>query len=306
MNPRTFHHEAFIYAGIDEFVARAVPFLDHAREAGEPALVMTDEAKLTRLRAEMGPDRGAVEFADIREVGRNPARIIPAWAAFVEAHDNGPLWGIGEPVWPGRSPAELDECRHHEALVNQSFAHCDEFTLLCPYDAAMLGPDALDTAHDTHPLVADDEGTRPTPRYQGVVGRALLAEPLPPPPARSREVLFDSTPLGSLRRHVEEVAVAAGLDQLAIRDIVLAVDEVATNSQRHGSGGGVVASWLDGELLVFEVRDDGHLTDPLVGRRRPPSRQVGGRGLWIVNQLCDLVQIRSSGKGTVVRLFKRR
>lgn len=306
MNPRTFHHEAFIYAGVDEFVARVVPFLDQAREAGEPALVMTDEAKLGRLRAELGPDPGVVEFAAIGELGPNPARYIPAWAAFVEAHDNGRLWGVGEPVWPGRSPAELDECRHHEALANLSFAHCDELTLLCPYDAANLGAEALDVAYDTHPWVAHGADTRPAPRYQGVDGRALLAEPLPPPPAGTREVLFGSTPLGGLRRHVEEMAVAAGLDQRAVRDVVLAVDEVATNSQRHGGGGGVVASWLHGEAIVFEVRDGGQLTDPLVGRRRPTARQAGGRGLWIVNQLCDLVQIRSSDEGTVVRLYRRR
>jgi anti-sigma regulatory factor (Ser/Thr protein kinase) len=56
---------------------------------------------------------------------------------------------------------------------------------------------------------------------------------------------------------------------------------------------------------VCEVRDGGQLSDPLVGRRRPSSDQIGGRGLWIANQLCDLVQVRSSDEGAVVRLNVR-
>jgi anti-sigma regulatory factor (Ser/Thr protein kinase) len=37
-------------------------------------------------------------------------------------------------------------------------------------------------------------------------------------------------------------------------------------------------------------------------RERPPDRRSGGRGLWIVNHLCDLVQVRSSQAGNVIRL----
>jgi anti-sigma regulatory factor (Ser/Thr protein kinase) len=35
----------------------------------------------------------------------------------------------------------------------------------------------------------------------------------------------------------------------------------------------------------------------------PPLSDEGGRGLWLANQLCDLVQIRSGENGTVVRLL---
>ena len=86
---------------------------------------------------------------------------------------------------------------------------------------------------------------------------------------------------------------------------MLAVDEVATNSYRYGGGGGTLRTWASGGGLVCEVRDGGRFSDPLVGRRRPSSDRIGGRGLWIANQLCDLVQVRSSGEGAVVRLYAR-
>jgi anti-sigma regulatory factor (Ser/Thr protein kinase) len=53
---------------------------------------------------------------------------------------------------------------------------------------------------------------------------------------------------------------------------------------------------------VVEVEDEGLIEEPLVGRIRPDHTQLSGRGLWLANQLCDLVQIRSGMHGTTVRL----
>ena len=52
---------------------------------------------------------------------------------------------------------------------------------------------------------------------------------------------------------------------------------------------------------TLEVSDHGRLDNPLAGRQRPKPLQIGGRGLWIVNQFCSLVQVRSLKEGTVVR-----
>jgi anti-sigma regulatory factor (Ser/Thr protein kinase) len=60
--------------------------------------------------------------------------------------------------------------------------------------------------------------------------------------------------------------------------------------------------WRDGAALALEVSDTGHIREPLVGRLPPAPGQLGGRGLWLVNELCDLVQLRSSESGTVVRV----
>jgi hypothetical protein len=57
---------------------------------------------------------------------------------------------------------------------------------------------------------------------------------------------------------------------------------------------------------VCEVRDGGRFSDPLVGRRRPTSDRIGGRGLWIANQLCDLVQVRTFATRSIVRLHLSR
>jgi len=45
--------------------------------------------------------------------------------------------------------------------------------------------------------------------------------------------------------------------------------------------------------------------DPLAGRRLQPADGVGGKGLWLVNQVCDLVQTRSRQGSTTIRLHMR-
>jgi hypothetical protein len=54
--------------------------------------------------------------------------------------------------------------------------------------------------------------------------------------------------------------------------------------------------------LTCEIRDIGRFNQPLVDRERPNADLAGPRGLWLANQLCDLVQIRTFPNGTAIRL----
>jgi len=78
-----FRHEAFLYSGWAEFIAGTVPFIKDGIEAGEPVLVVESPEKIDLLRAALGGDADRVLFADMAQVGANPARIIPAWRDFV-------------------------------------------------------------------------------------------------------------------------------------------------------------------------------------------------------------------------------
>ena len=131
------------------------------------------------------------------------------------------------------------------------------------------------------------------------------AEPLPEPPASALELAFEAGPLQALRWLVARAAEDAGLDETRAADLVLAVHELATNTLRHGGGRGQLRIWREPEALICEVSDAGRLDQPLAGRERPLAAQPGGRGLWLVNQLCDLAQIRCFPTGSVVRVQMR-
>src|SRR5436190_13626058 len=94
---RVFQHEALMYSGLDEFLAGTSAFLREGARAGEAMLVVVDAAKIAMLREELGADAEAVQFADMADVGANPARIIPAWREFVDRHagPGTPVRGVG-------------------------------------------------------------------------------------------------------------------------------------------------------------------------------------------------------------------
>ena len=62
----------------------------------------------------------------------------------------------------------------------------------------------------------------------------------------------------------------AGLAERPATALVAAVNEIATNSLQHGGGQGELRVWAESDALLCEVSDQGHLTEPLVGRLRPP------------------------------------
>jgi anti-sigma regulatory factor (Ser/Thr protein kinase) len=304
-----FSHDALLYAGADGFVEGAVPFVRAALAAEEPILVMVGGAKIDALREALDDRAPDVEFANMEEVGSNPARIIPAWREFATARaaPGRSLWGIGEPIWAGRTPDELIECQRHESLLNLAFAEAPAFRLLCPYDTEALEPEVIEEAHCSHHTIVDSEGHRRSTSYRGIeLSAAPFAMPLPPPASPPAEIEFEAGTLDRLRRFVGSHAEDAGLERRRSYDLVLAVNEVATNSVRHAGGRGLARAWENGGGVVCEVVDDGHLDLPLAGRERPSLEQVGGHGLWLVNQLCDLAQIRSLPDGTVVRLHMSR
>jgi anti-sigma regulatory factor (Ser/Thr protein kinase) len=86
---------------------------------------------------------------------------------------------------------------------------------------------------------------------------------------------------------------------------VLAVDELATNAIRHGAGAGVLRVWGAPGELICQVEDGGRIEDALAGRRIPMIEQAKGFGLWLVNQLCELVEIRTGQTGTMIRAHAR-
>jgi anti-sigma regulatory factor (Ser/Thr protein kinase) len=301
----SFQHEALLYAGAEQFVAGTASFIREGLAAGEPTLVMVNADKIGQLHGELKDHANRVQFADIGQIGRNPARIIPAWREFAEANaaPGRRLRGIGEPVWADRSPSELVECQHHESLLNLAFAEAGDFRLICPYDAAALPGAVVDEARRSHPLVRVDGAVQRSALYRGHDQAAYaFGDPLPDPPAMRHTLPFSADSLAALRKFAGYHAALARLPEQRKDDLVLAVNEVATNSVLHGGGRGTLRVWREAEMLVLEVRDAGQIPEPLVGRRRPEPGQIWGQGLWLANQVCELVQVRSSAAGTVVRL----
>jgi DcmR-like sensory protein len=294
-----FRHEALLYPGAPSFASSVAPVVRSAVESGEAVLVVATRPRVEALREELGDLAAKVGFADMGEVGRNPARIIPAWQTFV-ARNSAPgvrLRGVGEPIFPERTAAELVEAHRHEALLNLAFLDTSSFWLVCPYDVAALPPAVIEEARRTHPLVRRGDVGGESAEYHGLAAIASpFAAPMAARPAGARELRFDPATLGELPALVAEHAAAAGLAVPRRIDLVVAAGEIARNTG-HGS----LFVWRDGGTVVCELHGHGALDGPL-GDREPPPHGSPRIGLWMANQLCDLVQIRSEPGGVVARL----
>ncbi len=296
-----FSHEAAFYAGVADLERDVVPFLREGIARREPVLVALVPEKLAFVERALGPDAVRADFVDMSELGANPACIIPEWRRFLEdTRDAGTVRGVGEPIWAGRRDVELEEAELHEALLNVAFDDGPGWRLLCPYDVTTLPVHVVDQAMRNHPVV---NGRREV----GYAGHAHALEafsaPLPPVPADAQRHEFAGVQIAGVRRQVRAACREVSLEPSRADDLMLAAHELATNSVLHGGGHGQVVIWREPGALVVEIRDTGTIDDPLVGRGLLDLQSESGRGIWMANQLCDLVQVRSGPRGTQVRLW---
>jgi len=288
-------HLAFFYRDQRDYLARIEEFAGAGHAAGEPAFIAVPGDKASLLRDHLG---GPVRYADMAELGRNPARIIPELREFIDAHPGRRVRYVGEPAWPGRSAAEMCEVARHEALIDLAFAGMP-VTILCPYDAAGLPPSVVRGAERSHRAVPGNGHRAAGPTWPGTLPPECDRPP-PDPPAAAQTLSYE-TDLRPLRRLVAGYAHRTGLPDERAANLVLAASEIAANTLRHTSAGGTMHIWHTGEEILCQIKDQGWITDPLAGRtRRPPDER--GHGLWVVNKVCDLVELRTGPAGTTIRM----
>jgi len=294
-------HVSWFYRTQTDYLAAIEEFVRAGQACGEPVLVAVPAVQLPRDW--VLPAGQHVTLTDMAAMGSNPARIIPALHAFCARYQGQRVRYLGESAWPGRSDAQQQETARHEALLNLAFADTG-ISIFCPYSASL--PDSVKAeARSTHPMMRTDGAESDSVDYlRPAEYLAKLDRPLRAPAAATAlEYRRDLRPVRAL---VAATAQRAGLPPARCTDLVIAGSEVAANTLRHTRGPGIVRLWVtDGEVLC-QFEDSGFITDPLAGHCRPADDLPGGQGLWLVNQLCDLAEIRTSELGTTVRLHMHR
>jgi anti-sigma regulatory factor (Ser/Thr protein kinase) len=290
--PAGFRHDAFVYTDEEDFVRQASAYAHDGLAAGETVVAVLPEDRNSLLRKALGGIADQVIFLDMSQLGRNPARIIPLWQTLLDQAPDIPLRGLGEPAYPGRSRAELEEAALHELLLDVAFREIPgQFQLRCPYSAELrLAPEELHLA------------ATGTARH---AAETAFRSPLAAVPAEAERHEFRRGDLNAVRRRVNAAARSLGLPEDRIEDLELALHEICTNTVRFGGGSGTLSWWTADGQLICDVADSGRIDNLLVGRILPPVDGLGGRGVWLANQLCDLVQVRSGSTGTQVRLHTR-
>jgi anti-sigma regulatory factor (Ser/Thr protein kinase) len=297
-------HEAMAYSSASDLVAGLAPRVGHAIQAGDLVTAVLEEEACRRLRSTLGAAADDVDFHDPRDVHNVPGFTTAArWArsgrrvatpgarALIVGQQLTDLPGCGPEYW-------ARVCLGVEvATVGLPL------TVLCPF------PDLVadwDRVRATHPLLGMPGGSEPNPdrRPPHDVLREHPAPPLPDLGPPAAELEFRAKDLGTLRHLAAETACRGGIGPDRVDDVVLAVNEIASNSVEHGPGSGRLRLWTDTGVLV-EIADAGRLTEQFPGMTLPPATGSRGRGLWMASELCDVMEVWNES-GTVVRLSWRR
>jgi anti-sigma regulatory factor (Ser/Thr protein kinase) len=288
-----------------EVVDRAAPVVAAAQARGEPVALAVRPATARALAtAAAGP--APVPLGRPDGPDRSGQTLAARWACELRSLTRGRL-GVTvvvehDPALDGTDGAFWTEL---DAALNVALAEVPA-TVVCLYPQLPLHLEVSLGARRNHPLVLADGALRHNPEHREprevLAGRGAAAPTVLGPP--DRRVPFDTWQLVDVRQIVADAARAAGCDRDRVEDLVLAVNEVATNAVEHGSGDAHLALWTGPGTreLLCEVHDGGRLADPLPGLRAPHSADPRGRGLWIARQLCDLLHVWSDDTGTHVRI----
>ncbi|MBO2456445.1 sensor histidine kinase [Actinomadura violacea] len=305
---RPLEHRAFVYGGMDHFLAVTEPFLRSGLEAGEAVVAVARRANLSALHDLFG-DGAGIEWVDAAGFYRHPVRTLRDYQALVNDFAPRPVCALAEPVWTGWDERQTLEWIRYESLINEVFKESGA-RALCPYDSETLPPRIVDEARRTHPMVVTDGPPLASDAYvaPAAFGANCDRHRRFTRPDDAEYFAVDDADLHALRSFVAERALLHGLAQRPAQNLVTAVNEVAANAVQHGLPPVGMWIWRDGPELLCEIGDNGlwrPAPDALTGFIPPRSALQRGFGLWTVRLLVDLVELRAGWDGTFVRLHIR-
>lgn len=304
-------HTAGFYTSDDDLLRQLIPVVRAGLERGDPVAVSVRPTTEDHLYDRLGNQPGMIlldgpDGADTssgQTIAARRARELRELTATA-----GQVTAVTE-HWSRLDGADGSFWTELDAAANVALADLP-IQLTCFFPEMPLHLEILDGARRNHPTLLVDGEPRHNPTFRSP-REVLAARPAPAPvllgPPDMR-LTFGAWQLNEVRETVERALITSGYGRTRAEDIVLAVNEVATNAVEHGGGEAQLCVWLgtaDGGTagdLVCEIHDSGALRDPLPGLQAPHPSDPRGRGVWIARQLCDSLHIWADQAGTHVRM----
>ncbi|GAA5116978.1 ATP-binding protein [Pseudonocardia adelaidensis] len=304
-------HAAGFHASTTHLIDQLVPLVEQALDRDEPLATAlepgTERALADRLHGGLPSEDRVVRLhrPDGGPAGASAQTLAARWALELRAMSvaNGrPVTVVNEHAAAfdgadGRFWTELD------AALNVALADLP-VRVTCFYPELPLHLEILDGARRNHPLLLSDGELRHNPGHHDpravLTARPAAQPPLLGPP--DLRMTFSAWQLHEVRSTVEQALSGRGYERERVEDVVLAVNELATNAVEHGSPEAQLSLWTGRDGLLCEIDDGGTLRDPLPGLQAPHPAEPRGRGVWIARQLCDSLHVWADGRGTHVRV----
>ncbi|MFC4116735.1 ATP-binding protein [Nonomuraea zeae] len=111
--------------------------------------------------------------------------------------------------------------------------------------------------------------------------------------------------LAVLRQRLRDYAAQAGMPERRLQDLVVAVNEAATNVLEHGGGTGTLTAYADPVGIWIDIVDSGGTLSDEHLTLAPDYASGRGFGLWTVLHLCDWVSLEHPEGRSRLRLLVR-
>jgi anti-sigma regulatory factor (Ser/Thr protein kinase) len=304
-------HAAGFHGSAAALLDQLVPLAEQAVDRDEPLATAlqpaTEQSLADRLEGRLPAEERLVRLRppDAGPAGASAQTVAARWALDLRAlsvASGRPVTVLNEHAAAfdgadGRFWTELD------AALNVALADLP-VRITCFYPELPLHQEILDGARRNHPLLLTDGELRHNPGHHDprsvLTARPAARPPLLGPP--DVRLSFSAWQLHEVRTAVEGALSGRGYERERVEDIVLAVNEVATNAVEHGTPEAQLSLWTGGHGLLCEIDDAGTLRDPLPGLQAPHPAEPRGRGVWIARQLCDSLHVWADTRGTHVRV----
>jgi anti-sigma regulatory factor (Ser/Thr protein kinase) len=301
-------HRALLYQDEQEFRAVVGPFIREGLARGEQILAAVPAGRLAWIRAELGTDHTAVEFADSAGIYRRQGeatRILVDWLRR-HASDGQRARIVAEQTLADRVSAEVTDYLRMEAAANVVYSGFP-VSILCPYNDAELPGDVLAGVCRTHPELIQGDRVRLSESFGDPRSSIRDLSPVAEPPPGAASIGFGrGEDLVNVRQFLREQIRAAGLEGEAAHLLLAGAGEVITNALVHGRAPRRLWVYTEGPTLVCHVHDGGPgIADPLATYLAPDRHATQGHGLWLSRQACDALEVAADGAGTHVRLLTR-
>jgi anti-sigma regulatory factor (Ser/Thr protein kinase) len=303
-----YRHAALLFRSDEEFLARALPFLEEGLSAGEAGLVVCAEEHNAQLARAL-PDDAHVLVLPRDAVYTRAARVGVTYERLVHrllAEGARGTRLVSEPAY-GSDPHAWEAWAAFESVSNVTLAAL-RLSSVCGYDVRELSASMVRDVRRAHPHLLTEDGPAVSGAY--VPPADLLGTAPPPPdpleatpPSLDLESITDRAAVVRARGLVRAVVGAACPDTRVGGEFVGAVAEVVTNAFRYGGPPVHVRVWTTPFRLLCTVTDCGAGADLLfAGYSRGDVDEQTGAGLWLARQTCDRLDAYPTPGGFTVRL----
>lgn len=308
---RRFEHDLLPFSDPEHLLHGVTRQVASSIEAGGTALLLCSDEVRERVVADLGPD-APLTALDRGLVRRNATVALTSLRAAARQQLAGGtphVTVLGE-VEALDDPAECAEWTRYEAMLDTVLGDLPVRVVCVVHDD--LPTPVRRAGQQTHRFVVSGGSRRANGGYvEPRITLQRLADTDPDPVQGTAPLLdVDGRPaLGPLRDAVRRVLTAERVAGPMVDDVVVAVNEVASNVYRHAAPPLRIRVWVPPDRVVVTVTDHGPgLGDPTVGYVPPGVDRLvsGGMGLWLARQLSDRVDLLTGDGTFTVRLVRRR